>query len=236
MDIIKLTADDNNINFEEYTLKVNEDEPLMIAEIKSVIETKLEEIYKEYSGTYFANVYFDRHLYQPLLSESSEIDISPAGLNEGEQIFVKDLRQYLESHLQILQDNELFILRNLPRKGIGFFESNFFYPDFIIWVKRKNKQHLIFVDPKSLAHMWEGLDEEKIKQYETIRELGNKLKQRTGKDVALDSFIVSINPYNEIKNNFDNKPQSKLEENHVLFQQDDKNHYIEKLLSVALTT
>ena len=234
MKLIKLTKNHSNLGFKEYTLKINEEEPLIIAEIKQILDNKLQQLYQEFQSNYLNNIYFDRHLYQPLLEDSSTIQISPAGLNEGEQKFIKDLKQYLKSNLELFNKNEIYILRNLPRKGIGFFKSYFFYPDFIIWIKQGEKQHLIFVDPKSLVHIWEGLDQEKIQLFSKIKKIEKQLQTNTQKPIYLDSFIISINSYNEIKNNFQNMSRQELEENHILFQTDDKENYIQKLLHVAI--
>ena len=44
-----------------------------------------------------------------------------------------------------------FLLRNLTRgKGVGFFDSSGFYPDFILWVKGKDGQRIVFIDPHGM--------------------------------------------------------------------------------------
>jgi len=35
-------------------------------------------------------------------------------------------------------------------KGIGFFEANNFYPDFILWLLTEDRQYIAFVAPKGL--------------------------------------------------------------------------------------
>jgi len=53
-------------------------------------------------------------------------------LNKGDAKFVSDLRKFLNRNKKSLGGNDIFLLRNLSRKGIGFFISSGFYPDFII--------------------------------------------------------------------------------------------------------
>jgi len=215
----------------------------MISKVKSIVESELDKIYKEFNNPndYINNVYFDRHIYQPLLAEpsladSNTITISPQGLNEGERKFIEDLKNYLESNTHLFENIEIFVLRNLPRRGIGFFETYYFYPDFIIWVKKKDKQHLIFVEPHGLQHTWKGFHDEKIQLHKQIKELEKGLAKKTGtQNISLDSFIVSVTEYRDITPIF-NKPRSILKEDHILFQPDDREHYIEKLMSVALDT
>ena len=241
IEVVELKSDHDNLNFEEYTLKINEDEKLIITEVKPLIESRLDEIYKEFTSNYIKNVYFDRHVYQPLLAECDENDsikISPQGLNVGERTFIEDLKNYFLLNNLLFENSEVFVLRNLPRRGLGFFETDYFYPDFIIWVKRDEKQHLVFVDPKGLAHAWEGLRDPKVRLHEEIKKIGMELdKKIKGKNILLDSFIVSVSPYREIRGFFGRKPRHILEkEKHILFQKDDKDHYIEKLMNVTLST
>lgn len=140
-------------------------------------------------------------------------------------------------NIHLFEGSEVFILRNLPRRGVGFFETYYFYPDFIIWVNTREKQHLIFVDPHGFGRAWEGLREEKIQWFIQIKEIEKALaKKIEGKGILLDSFMVSVSPYWEIRATFNNKPRRKLEAHNILFQKDDKEHYIQKLMDVALNT
>jgi hypothetical protein len=234
IDIVKLKPDHNNLSFEKYTLKIKESDWHILSEVQSIIDNRLEEIRKEFQGNYINNVYFDRHIYQPLLAESLGVKISPPGLNEGERNFIEDLKNFFVSNPQLFEGKEIFVLRNLPRKGIGFFETAYFYPDFIIWIKAEDQQHLIFADPHSLVFS-AGLADEKINLQKEMRELGERLTRRTGKNILLDSFIISVTPYQSVKHIF-KKPRNILEENHILFQHDDRKHYIEKLIAVAFDT
>lgn len=236
-EIIQLKKDHGNLNFENYILKIKESDKLIISEIKQLAESKLDKIYKEFNGNYITNVYFDKHIYQPLLVEDNNIEIYPHGLKkEGEETLIEDLRNYFNSNIKLFENKEVFILRNLPRKGVGFFgETSYFYPDFIIWIKTNEKQHLLFIEPHGLGHMWEGFREEKIQLYTKIKDLEKELTKKTGiSNILLDSFIISVSPYQDVRAIFNNKPRSILEEKHILFQYDDKSNYIHKLMNAAL--
>jgi len=56
----------------------------------------------------------------------------PVKLNKGETKFVEHLREFFNRNKNLLGSIDIFLLRNLSRKGIGFFISSGFYPDFII--------------------------------------------------------------------------------------------------------
>lgn len=63
-------------------------------------------------------------------------------LNESEFQFVKDLKDWCDQHQERNEQEgvELFLLRNRSRgKGVGFFETGGFYPDFILWMLKDNK-------------------------------------------------------------------------------------------------
>ena len=133
------------------------------------------------------------HLYAPLIclkSTNLKIQISPVSLNDGEKTFVDLLESYTNLNPTILQDKTLFLLRNKSKAGIGFFEAANFYPDYILWIDTPDKQYITFIDPKGLLHILP--DNPKIKFFETIKELENRLQPTSGgKTIILNSFIMS---------------------------------------------
>ena len=78
-----------------------------------------------------SRIYFDRHIYIPLLLEQQGLQVSPPGLIPSEEQWVRDLRAFWEQEkCGLLAGKQLFLLRNLGRgKGVGFFEGRGFYPD-----------------------------------------------------------------------------------------------------------
>jgi cation transport regulator ChaB len=179
-------------------------------------------------------IHFDNHLYTPLIiwqKNQEEIKSIPVKLNEGETNFVKDLKDFIERNKNKLEGLEIFLLRNLSKKGVGFFIKSGFYPDFIIWIKNGNKQNIIFVDPKGIRNLG-GFDNEKIQfcvRY--IKEIEEKVREKIKhKDdqIFLDAFIVAVYPYKTTKDMYYGASREKFEEHNVLFQKDDRK-YVEKI-------
>ncbi len=201
-----------------YTVQVNKKDRELIEKIKDLTEN-LNELLKENTDGALPRIYLDSSLYVPILLQSKRIEkISPAGLVESEKEFVLKLKEYLERHKDEIKAN-IFLLRNLPFSGIGFqLQWAGFYPDFIMWIKRGNRQAVVFLDPKGLEYS-KGLDNEKIKFCkEGIKELEQKLNR---KDVSLESFILSQTPYNKLIKGL-NPPPSREDyiKSHVLFLSD----------------
>jgi len=189
---------------------------IFIEEIKGLARN-LDKLLKEDTKT-LPRIYFDSHLYVPILLQSKKIDkISPAGLVESEKEFVSGLRDYLKKNMDKSSGVEIYLLRNHPSSGVGFFNLSGFYPDFIVWIKNGKKQNMVFIDPKGLEHT-KGLDNEKIKLKSDIKELEEKLGER---NVALESFILSRTPYEKLIEGR-TSPPSKEEylNHHVLFLKD----------------
>ncbi len=182
-------------------------------------------------------IHLDNHLYAPLViwkKNKEEVKSVPVKLNKGETKFVEDLRNFLNRNKKSLENVDIFLLRNLSRKGIGFFISSGFYPDFIIWVKNKKAQNMIFVDPKGIRNLGNFNDDKiqlcvsYIKEVET--KVNEKLKRkRQSVNLILDAFIVSVSSYNNIKTTFGEGKHSKDEFlNHNVFFQE-SNDYIMKI-------
>jgi len=172
---------------------------------------------------------FGSHLFQPLfyVRKGGKITIQPVALNESEYQFVVDLKTWCEEHNAALKKDgiELFLLRNMSRgKGVGFFEAGRFHPDFILWMLKAGKQHVTFIDPHGLLH-GSGIGDEKIKLHKGIKDIEKRLNDP---DVVLSSFILSWTKYPQLKWG---KNRKALEDMHVLFMQDDRDHYIDKLFA-----
>jgi hypothetical protein len=182
-------------------------------------------------------VYFDNHLYTPLvISQRGKeyIKSIPAKLNEGETKFIKDFKDFIQTNRTIFNNGEIFLLRNLSRRGIGFFITSGFYPDFIIYLKKENKQHIIFLDPKGIRNLG-NFNDDKI-QFCTsyIKEIESQIQQDLkikGENITLylDAFIISVSEYNEIKEKFGegNHTKDEFEFYKILFQEDP--NYIQKI-------
>ncbi len=182
----------------------------------------------------FSAFSFDKHLYNPLVFKDkgeTALQIKPIELNDGEKDFVEDLDSYLKRNSSTYKDTEIYLLRNQSKTGLGFFTEGNFYPDFIMWIKKDDKQYISFIDPKGLVNL-NTKDDPKINLSIKIKEIEEKLNDE---DVILNSFIVSVTPYGVIKWVQDTLEQSELEDKNVLFQQDDKNGYVGKMFDRILS-
>ena len=181
-------------------------------------------------------IHFDRHLYQPLLVESEGVTSSPPGLQPSERKFVDDLRDYYGSQPDtLINGSELFLLRNLTRgKGVGFFESSGFYPDFILWIKNKDAQRIVFIEPHGMLNAKSYMHDEKAQLHERLPELADQIANRSAElNVELDSFIVSVTKYEDLKERYGEGQWAKEDfaAKHILFQvRDSEYDYIKQIL------
>ncbi|MBW1783152.1 MAG: DEAD/DEAH box helicase family protein [Deltaproteobacteria bacterium] len=215
------TLDDEDGNFQDYKVKVARGDAKLIAAIQKLID-EADEIYRQEQRE-LPTIHFDRHLYQPLLIERGErVRSEPPGLKESEQRFVNDLLAYCrEKRNGALCDTEIYLLRNLSRgKGIGFFEKRGFYPDFILWIKKKEYQRIVFVEPHGMIYAEAYQHDDKARLHEALPQLSKVICQRTGMtSVNLDSFIVSATPFDDLRTRYDdgNWDMQKFNEAHILF-------------------
>lgn len=176
-------------------------------------------------------LWFDRHLYQPLLHlEGNLVEIAPVPLNKGEWTFVADIKKFYEAQPDFFDNRELYLLRNLSRgRGVGFFEAGNFYPDFILWLVVDQKQFIAFVDPKGIRNLGKG--DEKLQFYKTIKDIEQRLGDA---DVQLESFIISNTPSATMKLLWGIDKQEMVDE-HILFQGEDSDTYIQTMFSEMIT-
>ena len=172
-------------------------------------------------------IWFGKHLYEPLLYLNTKIvEITPVPLNKGERMFVEDLKAFHDGHADFFETHELYLLRNLSKgRGVGFFEAGNFHPDFILWLLEGGQQQVIFVDPKGIRNL--GPSDPKIQFYETIKEIEQRLGDPA---VRLQSFIVSNTPSSTMCRLW-NMEKSEMQKRHVLFQEEDKDSYVETMLN-----
>jgi len=246
MEVVYINPGDANF-FDKYTVEVRNDQQQWIEQLKKlreqILSKTLESEFYIYDN-WIRALHFDRHLYYPLLclrekddngnkylldKDTNEplIKISPVALNVGETRFVEKIRDYYDKHKDnILQGKDIYLLRNESRKGIGFFEANNFYPDFILWINDGAKQYVTFIDPKGITHQ-KGLEDPKITLFKLLKEeIGPTLKDS---DIVLDSYIISNTNYQLVK--FWGTPVQFLDK-HVLFEED--ADYLDKMFNSIL--
>ena len=223
-----------------YVVGVRRSDQELIREIEALI-ADCRALYESDRNS-LPRIYFDRHLYQPLLLENGgkELKMSPPGLTESERTFVNDLRSYWDENLDgCWDDAELFLLRNQSRgAGVGFFEDSGFYPDFILWIKTGDAQRIVFVEPHGMRQEDAPEHSQKIRLYERLRELAEAMSERSGlHNVTLDSYIVSETLYETLRKRLPgNWSLSDFAEKHIVFPEASSDYIAEIIEGRATST
>lgn len=231
-----LTESDPNFLADNYTFYIPKEERDFIESLRQFIDN-LSSIYEWTLGD--SHIFqIAQHLYQPLVYlEGTKAVVKPLVLDEPHEYkFLDDLRHYLKQNPSVTKSRQIYLLRNISRKGYGFFEAGNFYPDFLFWIldEQSKKQYLTFIDPKGIRNM-KGLDDPKIKFFKTLKGFQERLQSQDPL-VVLDSYILSHTEYDTlpfVQNGlYGSITVEMLEENHVLFM--GGSGYIEKLLKGIL--
>ncbi len=237
LEIRTLDLSDPNFSFfngadaHGYQLSVEASQQRLIDDLKalqSVIAAgRLPELDWQHTG--LQPILFSRHLYQPLFylhkDAKSGVQVKPVPLNESENQFVRDLRAYCESRADFFTNKDLYLLRNMSKgRGIGFFEAGNFHPDFILWLIDCGTQYVTFADPKGLGNLDVGSDP-KIQFYSKVKEIERDLNDDK---LILNSFILSITEYKDVKQGDTRKSIEEFEAANVLFMKDRSTTYINK--------
>ena len=220
-----------------YRVRVPRSQAVLAKAIKELCQKGPKQIWREMED--LRNIYFDRHLYQPLLVRkgNEEVPISPSPLVESEQHFVDNLRKYWTG-LRAAEQNakKLYVLRNLSRgHGVGFYEAESFFPDFIIWIVESKAQHVLFVEPHGMQY--ESAVSHKKRLFEEIRIYTKRVVEADKKrKLTFDAWIVSKTQYIKLRTYFsdDGKTPWTLEQFHnfhIVFQEE--TDYIARILDSA---
>ena len=205
------------------------------------LEENIEQLY-EADNKILPTIHFDKHLYSPIISiakgnKYKEIKTVPVRLNEGERNFVKHIREHIREMPDKFADKEIFLLRNLSMKGVGFFmESSSFYPDFILWIVDGNKQHIFFLDPKGILLGDTNFNNSKVLWCKNnVFELEKKIKSDLVKNnseisVSISAYILSVTSFDKVRKVWSNGnvTQEDFTNNKILFIKNNKA-YLEKI-------
>lgn len=163
-----------------------------------------------------------KHVYVPVIGvdpTSSVITIEPVALDSNEAKFARKLNAYATKPGSRLAEWDVKFMRNRSRgSGIGFYEGGSFYPDFVIWLTRPGRQHVVFVDPKGMRNLG-GTHHLKVAFHREIKNVQDRLAS-TEPDVRLHSFLVSVTPEAELTAHW-NVTAEELRRTGVVFQDDD---------------
>lgn len=238
-----------NLIPKEYVFTINADSKELMEDLKEFERNMRikDDIYENnnineiptYNGqkiieTYVMNNIFQSddavHLFQPLIYKRKNIDmikISPNNLVDSEKKFVNNLSKYLEDNKDKINFDKIYLLRNPSSSGISFFDTKNFYPDFILWAIKGEKQVISFIDPKGLQFV--AIDDQKILLHKDIKDVQKQLENKEKKNIELHSFILSETKYENLNWRKINKVDKKqLEDMNVLFLED-KEKYLDIL-------
>jgi hypothetical protein len=167
----------------------------ILAEIKKLLKQRR---YDADGDKPLPRLHIDKSLSNPLLLNPADfnledVSVSPPGLGKNEREFVMELRRFWDAHHneEPYRHLDIYLLRNLPKVGVGFFVHSGFYPDFILWARdRRNKATFIrFLDPHGLHHG--GLDGN-ANRFEALRQLKVVSEQpdfQRGR-IKMDGFLL----------------------------------------------
>lgn len=228
LEVREIEPNDGNFpKSEEYQLIVNVNEAALINDINNFTKEILANTPGILKAGELKGCRLGNHLYEPVLhvAKGSKIHIAPASLNESEFQFIDDLRKFVERERERLVDEktEIFLLRNESRgRGVGFFEADNFFPDFILWQVKDGVQYLSFVEPHGLQH--EGPGHKKIEFHKVIKTIQHRLAD---KNLILNSYVITPTRFSSLKWG---KTIKELEDMHVLFMYDQPEVYLAKIV------
>ncbi len=140
-----------------------------------------------------------RHAYQPLLYAKKErvVTVQPIPLDENERKVVEELAELADAGDDCLQGRELFLIRNLTRgRGVSFFDDYGYYPDFIVWLRDGDFQHVLFLDPKGLGR-YGRRERQKVRLHKAIKETERQVR-KDDPTLRLCAYVLSVTPVSEI--------------------------------------
>lgn len=179
----------------------------LAAEIRALVENPARLFAS--GGAPLPRMHLDHHLWTPLLlaprDEDADIQISPPGLEPSEVQFLRDLAEYWKRHHEAdeFRDRELFVLRNRPGSGVGFFRRSGFFPDFIVWLRSSDGfTRVRFVEPHGMHHGGLAGNRDKIEAFLELERLNESQEFR---DAGLDvgGYLVTSSKLEEISDAFD---------------------------------
>ena len=229
-------------NFPNWTVHVPRTEAQEVQpQIENLMES--EEIYGP-GLTVLPNVYNERHLYQPLLTNEEYLYRSltsmgmgnnlwrttPAALEDSEKDFVEDLNRYLRHYREKpLHQKEVFLLRNQSRgKGVGFYENEGFYPDFILWILEGVKQRVVFIEPHGMVHEDINENNDKLTLFKRLQDIS--YERFRFEHVQMDAFVISRTSLSDLVGRYpDENRKTFAEKWHILFRTEADPTYLDPI-------
>ena len=197
IEVVALTEDDPN-NVEAWELSVDATESRLIEDIHRLASHVREGSF-DYRGLDLRVILAKAHAWQPLLAwlpllhagQGRKVTVQPVPLDESETKVVEGLVALAESGDPCLSGRELFLIRNRTHgRGVSFFDDFHYYPDFIVWLKDGDHQHVVFLDPKGLSRFG-GKERRKVRLHHEIAEVEKRVRD-TDPHLRLHAYVLSV--------------------------------------------
>ena len=161
------------------------------------------------------------------------VSLKPSALVKTEAELVKDLKNFWKTNHKnpTFKHLKVYLLRNLPKAGIGLFHRSGFYPDFIMWLKnlKTGTVHVRFIDPHGLHHGGLSGSADKFAALSKLKEF-SELPDFKSKKISLDGFTLADTSIEQIPDAKD-RSWADLEKEYPLIRR--INDYCERLFTVA---
>ena len=197
IEVVALTEDDPN-NVEAWELSVDATEARLIEDIHR-LASHVQEGSFDYRSLDLRVILAKAHAWRPLLAwlpvlhagKDREVTVQPVPLDENERKVVEGLATLAESGDPCLSGRELFLIRNRTHgRGVSFFDDFDYYPDFIVWLKDGDHQHIVFLDPKGLSRFG-GKERRKVRLHHEIAEVEKRVRD-TDPQLRLHAYVLSV--------------------------------------------
>jgi hypothetical protein len=197
-----------------------------LAKIKKLLQKPLAEVD---DAEPLPRFYVDWHLFNPILAQGGaewkkHVSVRPPALVSTESRLVRELKAFWATHHDRPPhaDQKVFLLRNLPKVGVGLFHRSGFYPDFILWLKdtARGTVHVRFIDPHGLHHGGLAANEDKFEALRKVRDLSEHPDFKA-KGITLDGFVLVPTQIEQIPDR-GARGWPELESEFPLLRQDDK--------------
>jgi len=224
-----LEPDERVVKRYQVRVKAND----FLAKIEKLLQKPLAEVDDDEPLPRF---YVDWHLFNPVLAEGGaewkkHVSIRPPALVAAESQLVRDLKVFwaTQHSRSPYKGQKVFLLRNLPKVGVGLFHRSGFYPDFILWLKdnRSSATHVRFIDPHGLHHGGLEANNDKFEALVKLRDLSNHAEFKA-KGITLDGCVLARTPLEQIPDRA-GRDWPQLEADFPLMRQ--QGDYAQRLLS-----
>ena len=189
IEVVSLDEGDRN-RIEAWELSADATETRLVEDLRLLASRVQEDWFHQLKvGVILAKA----HAYEPLLyaGKDCEVTIRPVPLDENEKKVVKGLAGLAESGDPCLKGRELFLIRNLTRgRGVSFFDDYNYYPDFIVWLKDGERQHVVFLDPKGLSRFGDR-ERRKVQLHHKIAEVEEQVRS-ADPNLRLRAYVISV--------------------------------------------